>query len=199
MATQIDKKGYVGIVSDAELQECIKRFGELKPCSEIQGNWTQTRYYVVFGAGFEGSNTMIDPRLLKKVEKHAGESIKDEHEFMRDNIKIFAKTTRKSQYPLVITLKQQNYVITPVDIEKTEAYNKSHKKPVEIAVNGICKCKIHGCAHFMSGDCRLKKFVLKNAKCVMKKGHYHYECCPFLNSDEGQAALTQYEQGRQAK
>jgi hypothetical protein len=198
MGTIIDKKGYVGIISDAELEERINRFGELKPCSDIQGDWNQTRYYVVFGAGFEGSNTMIDPTLLKKVEKHAGETIRDEHGFMRDNIKIFAKTTRTSQYPLVIQLKQQNYVITPVDIAKVEAYHKAHKKPVAIATDGVCKCKTHGCAHFISGDCRLKNFVLKNSKCVMKK-RYHYECCPFLNSDEGQAALKKFEQERQAK
>lgn len=52
-----------------------------------------------------------------------------------------------------------------------------------------CKCcpKMRGCAHFLSGNCRLD-----GKKCIMKTDSYHYRCCPFLNSEGGREHLEAY-------
>ena len=52
-----------------------------------------------------------------------------------------------------------------------------------------CKCipKMRGCAHFLSGNCRLD-----GKKCIMKTDSYHYRCCPFLNSEGGHEHLETY-------
>ena len=59
-----------------------------------------------------------------------------------------------------------------------------------------CRCKPpkKGCAHFGMGYCRLGSDF--NMKCVMRVDAFHYLCCPFLNSAQGEELLKLYKDQR---